>query len=233
MTRQQGFTLIEMLVAMAIFAALIAVLMLGFQQGLLLWDKAQRQSHDWLKTEFRYGLLDTLFAQAIISDNQYKNGLYASYFIGTPTDIKLLSAAPIMDIKGRVHPVELQAIQDEQHTWRLRYREATRYSDIDRGIRWDNNWIDILTDLQHITFSFLAPAFPLPEELDKRWLTEEEKLRYRDTPEWVTDYDSRQRWLNPVQIAMDFTDQKGREHHWLFTLSESPDAWSMEIYEDN
>jgi prepilin-type N-terminal cleavage/methylation domain-containing protein len=232
MIRQKGFTLIEMLVAMAIFTSLISVLMLGFQQGLLLWDKTQQQSHRWLKSEFRYGLLSTVFSQAILADNQYKKGLYASYFIGTSTNIKLISAAPIMDANGRVRPIEIKAVKENKR-WKLLYREGARYSDIDRAISWSNNWVELLTELEEITFSYLAPAFPIPAELKMRWLNKEEKLRYREKPTWVAGYDSKKLWLYPLQISIDFTDGKGVAQQWLFTPPNSPAAWSMEIYEDN
>ncbi len=232
MMRQKGFTLIEMLVAMAIFSSLISVLMLGFQQGLLLWDKTQKQSHIWLKSEFRYGLLNTAFSQAITATNQYKKGRYASYFIGTATNIKFISAAPIMDVNGRIRPIEIKAVE-ENRKWQLLYREGSRYSDIDRGIRWNKNWAKLLTGLEKITFSYLAPAFPLPAELDRRWLTKEEKLRYREKSTWIADYDSKQRWLYPLQIAIEFTDGKGLAQQWLLTPPNGSDAWSMEIYEDN
>lgn len=231
MRQEKGFTLIEMLVAMAIFTALISVLMLGFQQGLLLWDKSQKQSQHWLHNEFRYSLLDTLFSQAIIADNQYDKGLFASYFNGTSHNIKLISAAPIMDVNGRVRTIELQATHNQQQ-WSLRYRESTRYSDLDRGINWGNDWIELLTQLKEITFSYLAPAFPLPPELDPRWLTKEEKLHYRDTPTWMPTYDSQKRWFYPVQIAIDFTDNRDITHQWLFTPPNRTDTWPMSTYED-
>ncbi len=229
---KKGFTLIEMLVAMAIFTSLISVLMLGFQQGLLLWEKGQKQSHQWLKSELRYGLLDTLFAQAVIATNEYQKGRYASYFNGTETHLQMISAAPIMDINGRVRPIEIQAVQDPQKQWQLQYREGARYSDIDRGLHWKNNWIKLLTELKKIQISYLAPRFPLPEELDERWLTTAEKRRYRDQPTWMTSYNSQELWLYPLQIAIDFTDNKGIAHQWLFTPPNSADAWSMEVYED-
>ncbi len=233
MIQDKGFTLIEMLVAMAIFTALISVLMAGFQQGLLLWDKSQKQSQYWLKSEFRYGLLDSLFSQAIISDNRYKNGEYASYFDGSPYQVTLISSAPIMDVNGRVRTIELQATQSQQQQWSLRYREGERHSDLGRGLRWNKKWVELLSNLKKLTFSYLAPPLPLPAKLDPRWLSDAEKLHYRDTATWVATYNSQKRWLYPLQVAIDFTDQKDVAHQWLFTPPNSSETWSMGTYEDD
>ncbi|MCK5905535.1 MAG: hypothetical protein KAG86_09640, partial [Gammaproteobacteria bacterium] len=153
-----------------------------------------------------------------------------SYFIGTVTNITFISSAPIMDINGRVHPIEIQAIQDKKN-WTLRYREGARYSDLGRGIKWSNPWIELLTQLKKVKFTYLAPAFPLPVELDPRWLDDDEKLRYRDVPTWVSHYDCRQRGLYPTQIAIKFTDKQDIEHQWLFSPPTASDAWSMGFYE--
>lgn len=208
--------------------------MIGFQQGLLLWDKSQKQSQYWLHNEFRYSLLDTLFAQAILSDNQYKKGSYSSYFHGTKDNIKFISTAPIMDIHGRVHTIEMRVDRGKEHKhWKLFYREGTRYSDIDRGFNWNKEWVKLLGGLKQISFSYLAPANPIPQELDSRWLTNDEKRGYRDVATWVSHYNTQTQWLYPVQIAINFTDKRDVLHQWLFTPPSQADAWSIKTYDDD
>jgi len=227
---QKGFTLIEMLIAMAIFSALIAVLMMGFRQGLILWDKSQHQSKEWLDYEFRYRLLDTLFSQAVISDDEYAKGMFAPYFKGNKTSVRLMSAAPIMDMPGRVRPIALKAIQQDDQTWTLRYREGYRYSDPGRGLRWKDEWVDLLNQLKSIQFLFEAPAFPLPQELRGEFLSQGEKLIYRDVAEWKVQYDTYQSWKYPTQIKLNFVDINDIPHQWLFVPPRWPDAWTMGVY---
>ena len=230
MRRMRGFTLIEMLVAMAIFSALVAVLVLGYRQGLMLWEKGQQQTHRWLKLEFRYRLLDTLITQAVISDDEVSRGLFIPYFKGTKTSMQLISAAPLMDMPGHVRPVALQAVQADDGTWQLRYREGRRYSDPGRGLVWDGKWMVLLNGLRNISFRFEAPAFPLPPELDVHFLSVKERKRYRDTPQWLTAYDTHALWKYPRRVSIRFTDADGGRHAWMFTPPRWPDAWTMEAY---
>ena len=55
--RQAGFTLIEMVIALTLFASLIGLAMFGYSQGLSMWERASRQSAGWQAMEFRYDLL--------------------------------------------------------------------------------------------------------------------------------------------------------------------------------
>jgi len=229
---QKGFTLIEMLVAMAIFAALISVLMLGFQQGLLMWEKGKQQSSVWQGYEFRYRLLDTLISQAVVSDSQTKNlGLFLPYFHGTQTSMQLISSAPIMDVPGRVRPVDIRATQAADGSWELDYREGERYSDVSRGLRWNAAWVTLLSGLKSVSFSFEAPAYPIPSDLDVRFMSNDERMLYRENPEWMSQYDISKIWRYPQSILIDFVDRNDVAHHWLFMPPRWPDAWTMEIYE--
>jgi len=228
----KGFTLIEMLIAMAIFTALISVLMLGFRQGLLMWKKGQQQSRVWQDDEFRYRLLDTLISQAVISDNQTKRqGLSLPYFHGTALSMQLISSAPIMDMPGHVRPVEIRAVESGNHVWQLHYREGARYSDVGRGLRWNGAWVTLLSGLKSVSFSFEAPANPMPPELDARFMSNDERMLYREDSEWMNQYDISKIWRYPQSIAIDFVDKDDVSHHWLLMPPRWSDAWTMEVYE--
>jgi len=229
---QKGFTLIEMLIAMAIFVALISVLMMGFRQGLLMWEKGKQQASVWQGYEFRYRLLDMLLSQAVVSDSQSKTlGLFLPYFHGTQTSMHLLSAAPVMDAPGRVRPVAIRAIQSADGLWALDYREGDRYSDVGRGLRWNAAWVTLLSRLKSVSFSFEAPANPIPPELDIRFMTHDERMLYREHPEWMSQYDISKIWKYPQSISIDFVDGGDIAHHWLFMPARWSDAWTMEVYE--
>jgi len=232
--QQAGFTLIEMLVAMVIFSSLIAVLMLGFRQGLMMWDKGQKQAHVWQDDAFRYRLLDALITAAVVSDNQTKAGYALPWFNGTPTSMRLMSGAPMMDLQGHSRAIELQAVKADvmaaQPGWILRYREAERYSDSARGLRWNSDWVILFTGLQSITFAFEAPVHPAPSAFRRGGMPEQIRQRYRDQAEWMQQYDISKLWVYPQAISMDFVDRQGLRHHWLFRPPQWPEAWPLGTY---
>jgi len=231
---ERGFTLIEMLVAMVIFASLIAVLMMGFRQGLLMWEKGQGHAHVWQDHEFRYRLMDSLVTAAVISDNQTRSGLALPWFEGSATSMRFISAAPMMDLQGRARPIEIQATRSNKtavkDVWALRYREGKRHSDSARGLRWSDQWVTLYDDLQSISFSFEAPVYPLPPFYRNMVLSADVRLRYRDKAVWMSQYDISALWVPPQAITIAFVDHQGIEHRWLFSLPDWAEAWSLGSY---
>jgi len=213
----KGFTLIEMLVAMAIFSALITVLMMGFRQGLTLWDKSQYQSKEWLNNEFRYRLLDTLFSQAVVSDDECAQKVYAPYFSGGKYFMEFTSAAALMDVPGRIRKVKLKANLQTTGTWTLSYQEG------------NHSWVTLLRNLQQLEFSFEAPARPL-SGVDVSLWSEDDKALYRDKAEWLLNYNACKLRLYPQKVLVSFVDADGETHDWFLSPPQQSDAWSMEVY---
>jgi len=233
MGRQRGFTLIEMLVAMAIFAVLISVLMLGFRQGLLMWEKGANQSSVWLDYEFRYRLIDRVISQALVADKRCGTGGYAPYFEGGAHAMSFVSSSSIMDVPGRLHTVMFEVVDQAERGWQLRYREGQVPELQMKRHSGKEAWVVVLNGLQKLVFSFEAPVNHFPGGTDIRWLSEQDKDIYRDQPEWKEIYDACILKLYPQQIRMDFIDRDGESHRWLFAAPLHADAWTMQWYDSD
>jgi len=230
--RESGFTLIEMLIAMAIFSALIAVLMLGYQQGLMLWQKSQQQSRVWLDYEFRYRLLDNMMTQAVVATDVYAKGVISAYFKGSKYSFRMLTRAPLMDASTYVREVNVAFKQGVDGYWQLFYRESPRYSEPARGSHREGSWTLLLAGLSKVGFQFEAEINPMPADLQGLRLAASEQAVYRNAAEWLSDFDAYKLSIYPQRIRMYFTDTQGEPHEWLFVMPVRSDAWTMYAYSD-
>ena len=222
-----GFSLVEMLVALTIFSMLVSVLIVGYSQGLLLWEKGKRESFRWTSLENRHELLRRLFWGAIVADYQGEPGISYPHFVADQHGIEFMSRAPILELPGHVRPVRV-LLQRNESGASILYEEAGRYQDLERGTEWNaNRQVGLLTDITNPTLRFLAPAFPLPPELAIAELSESERLRYRDEAEWLNWYNAAVLWRLPLQVEVGFIDDMGYQHSWMFQLPAESDAWSL------
>ena len=225
---EKGFTLVEMLVALSIFSMLVAVLMAGFSQGLSLWERGNSKSSQWLSIQHRHELLRQLFLNARLADYRGERGVSHPHFIADQKQLEFTTRAPILDLNGRVRPVRIDLQDGEDSLSDVYYQEAGRYNDQGRGIRWEKDRrVLLIQGVKNPAFRYLAPAFPMPTELYIAELTREDKLRYRDNPEWLDWYDASILWRSPLMVELSFIDDEGDEHTWSFRVPRGTDAWSL------
>ena len=223
-----GFTLVEMLIALSIFSMLVAVLMAGFSQGLSLWERANTKGNHWLSWQHRHELLRQLFVNARLADYRGEQGFSHPHFVAAQSQVEFTSRAPILDVNGRVRPVRLVLQTGDDGSSAVYYEEAGRHNDQGRGILWQKDRrVVVLQDIRKPVFRYLAPAFPMPPELYVAELTREDELRYRDNHEWLGWYDAAILWRPPLAVELSFIDDEGDDQVWSFPLPRETEAWSL------
>jgi len=226
----RGFTLIEMLISMAIFSSLIGVLLMGFHQGLNLWDKGQKKTVKWVSLEQRYDWLNRVFSQANASEYYFEGkGTYA-FFLGKGLEMVLVSSAPIMDTLGSLRPIQFQVLKKDGQ-YNLVYREGRKGADVSMDISFDSvPWILILSKLREAHFRYEAPVNPSPFNTPLEAMPPVMRKQYRNSPEWMPSFDAKLMATLPSRVEFSFIDKDGGEHHWRFHCRYMSDIWPKELY---
>jgi prepilin-type N-terminal cleavage/methylation domain-containing protein len=233
--KSPGFTLVEMLVALAIFSLLITALLSGFHRGLALWEQSVKKEQIWQTLLLRQQWLRSLFNQTLLGNySKSQEDMYVPYFQGSPLQMRLITAAPLLDNPGQVRPVQLKfQLEADTQNYTLYYLEGSLHSDPDRDIHWSNTWIPLLQHLKQGHFSYEAFAFPRPELIDPDSLSEYAKQRYREHTEWLKSYDTQQLWLFPRRVKIHFTDAQNSSHEWQFLFNTDADVNNLGFIEDD
>lgn len=229
--RYKGFTLIEMLISLSIFAVLLSTLLWGFRQGLVAWEKSSKQERIVQRLLLRHNWLEQMLNQAVVADYMRYQEVYIPYFKGDRSGFSWITASPLLDAQGSIRPVAIK-LQKTEQGYALYYKEGDLHTDPGRGMRWSQPWVEFLGTIKEAKLSYEAPVFPLPSELRENELGRLEKLRYRNRPEWLESYDTRLLLLMPRRIRLRFVDIKNQEHNWSFTLPSASDVWGLEVYFD-
>lgn len=229
--KKSGFTLIEVLISLSIFAALLSTLLLGFRQGLLNWEKSVKQKHYTHQLLSRHNWLEKMINEAIIEDYSKHNSVSVPYFKGTAQQVSWMTNSPLLDAPGHIRPVSLKWKKTAEG-YSLYYREADLHSDPKRTINWSQPWVELIQSVEQGQFSYEAPAFPLLDDVaEQQGLSEIEKKRYRDEPEWLVDFNSYDLWRTPLRVKISFVDTKKLPHQWTFSLPNRMNAWHSYFYE--
>lgn len=154
----QGFTLIEVLISLSIFAALLSVLLLGFRQGLMGWEKASRQKGYAQSLLVRHNWLEKMFSETIIVDYKRHEEFFVPYFKGTEKKMSWITSSPLLDVPGHIRPVSLKWKKTSEG-YSLYYRQADLHNDPGRIMNWSQPWVELIKSLEKGVFSYEAPPF--------------------------------------------------------------------------
>ncbi|MFO6423851.1 prepilin-type N-terminal cleavage/methylation domain-containing protein [Motilimonas sp. KMU-193] len=217
MRNNKGFTLIEMLVALSIFSAVMGLALLAFEQGRLNWVRSLHKGEAETRLLYREQWLRLVFEQSVASRFRISSYKSAPYFKGDNVSMSFLSSAPIFQGPGKVALTELQ-IKKEQNTWQLMYREKLG-ADPQRGMYLsDLEWFPLLTELKYVEFSYEGDIhLPFSDSINS--LPREQQQYYRDTPEWLSHFNSEFEESIPRRVIIRFINNKEQRFEWVFSLN--------------
>lgn len=214
----RGFTLIEMMVALAIFSLLVSILLGGYSQGLSLWQRAIDKSSVWQSYQYRSLWISRLTRQLVFADYRTASGVSSDFFQGDALGFVALSSAPIMTAAGRPVPVEFKLQENIELGYvQLLYREADKSNDPERGLGLENRpWIVLIDRINNAQFSYYIQS--------RRGYLDSELNGVVEPFGWHMEA----KWM-PAQIALTFdaiVDASGTRssQHWVFDCPSSTDA---------
>lgn len=233
--KNRGFTLVEMLVALAIFSLLITALLSGFHRGLAMWEQSAKKEQIWQTLLLRQQWLRSLFSQTLLGNyTKSQEDVYVPFFQGSARQLNIMTASPLLDNPGHTKPIQLKFELDiERHEYTLYYVEGEWHTDPDRDIHWNETRVPLLQHLKQGNFSYEAFAFPLPEMIEASTLSKYAKQRYREKTEWLNNYDAEQMWLFPRRVKIDFIDAQNVSHTWQFLFNSDVDVGNFGFIEND
>lgn len=218
----RGFTLIEMMVALAIFSLLISILLGGYSQGLSLWQRAIDKSSVWQSYQYRSLWISRLTQQLVLSDYRMASGTTMDFFQGDQLGFVAISSSPITSAGGRPMPVEFKLHENiELGHVQLLYREANKANDPERGMGLQNKpWLVLLDHINNAQFSYYIQeqreivdtelrgvTHPFEWRAEANWMPRQIALTF-DAPVDASGELAPQRWVFNCQVATDAAYQQ-------------------------
>lgn len=192
----RGFSLLEMLVAVAVLSMVIGVSTYAYAMFIRQWDghlgrfdeaQAQYQRLEWLAA----ALQDTL--PYVVKDEQ---GALGFYFLGRDEGLTLVSMSPIFAI-GEPALIRVLREPDAEDTWQLVYEEApfagTLLARADQRMKFRHRLV-IAHGLPRLTFRYYGWS-----DLQARLLGGESQDYVRS---WFVEYDGLQRRFHPDKVEV-------------------------------
>ncbi len=104
---ERGFTLLELLVAITVFALMIGILVSGFRFGARVWEQAEQTSSQVIDVESAFALVRRLIAGALPYTVPTEDGEVYVDFLGTADAVSFVAPAPAQAFVGALHTISL------------------------------------------------------------------------------------------------------------------------------
>ena len=133
--RPDGFTLLELLVAMTVLGVLTGLLATGLSFGTRIWEREQKQLEQWAELQMVQDVIRRTLGEAWPLNAPTSAGTEAAAegiaFVGTDTSVEFVGPPPAQSLAGGVYQYGLLSRAGPGGvslvlTWRLRDPEATQ-----------------------------------------------------------------------------------------------------------
>lgn len=208
---EHGFTLVEMLVVLAIFSTVVSLVMFGFEQGRSQWQRALNENNNIIRYHKQFSWLSSAFNQSVASNFSVGFSDSAPYFKGDSKKVSFLSESPILGGPGTYAWVEINQKLNDGGGLMLVYQE-TPNSDPYYGL-YETNQTEALT------------LFTDVEEYHWRYYVDELAYnanggRVRVGRHWVESIDSYNEAQMPVMAKLTVKLKNGQEYVWPFKVTQ-------------
>ncbi|HFQ5416170.1 TPA: type II secretion system protein J [Vibrio vulnificus] len=215
-TSQQGFTLIEVLIALVVFSSVISLVVIGLEQARSQWERSHNRAEFSKSLSQRHQWLNQMFEQANGAPFQVEFGTTAPLFYGNEIAMRFISDAPIIGGPGAYATVELELVQQKaSNQYQLVFRQWPN-RDPFLGIPISAQPKDILVVLEGLEaaqFEYFLPPRTEATPMEIRY----QNFKTRPEGYWDEKYEANFEQRIPPQIRFSFS-LNNKKYQWVFNL---------------
>lgn len=193
-----GFTLVELMVALAIFSSAVTLVLFGLEQGRQQWQKTTARMETQGSLFNRERWITTMLEQANASFFSTSYAEAAPWFQGNDDGFSFITNAPILGGPGTYAAVKLYMQRKEQH-YQLYYTEAPGkdpYYGLEVALAAPG--IILQDNINRFSLRYLAPANI--EQID--WAPASDGVAQRSSPQWLNRFNSISEASMPIMVHL-------------------------------
>lgn len=211
-TPERGFTLVELMVAMAIFSSAVALVLFGLEQGRQQWHKTTVRMETQGSLFNRERWIATMLEQANASFFPASYAEATPWFNGETDGFSFITNAPILGGPGTYAAVRLHMQRHNQH-YQLYYTEAPGkdpYYGAEAALAAPG--IMLLDNISRFQLRYLAP-----ENISQiSWAPTSDGTARRTKPEWLAGFNSRTEAAMPIMVhlQLELAGEPPQDWYW-------------------